>query len=121
MNTEEKTILLVDDEAIICQDQAETLKQEGYLVITAMSGEAAIKQFKNGNQIDLILMDIDLGQGMDGPQAAKIILQDHDIPLVFLSSHTEMDVVKKTDTITSYGYVVKGSGESVLFTEPLTT
>jgi DNA-binding NarL/FixJ family response regulator len=61
-------------------------------------------------------MDIDLGKGMDGTQAAEIILQDHDIPLVFLSNHTEMEIVKKTDNITSYGYVIKSTGESVLIT-----
>ena len=116
MNTEEKTILLVDDEAIILQDQAEILKREGYHVITAMSGEEAIDKFKNGNNIDLILMDIDLGKGMDGTLAAEIILRNHDIPLIFLSCHTEVEVIQKTDKITSYGYVVKNTGKNVLFT-----
>jgi len=116
MNNKEKTILLVDDEAIICQDQAEILKREGYHVITAMSGKAALDELKNGNKIDLILMDIDLGKGMDGTQTAEIILREHDIPLIFLSGHTEMEVIKKTDRITSYGFVVKNTGENVLFT-----
>ena len=92
------------------------IEKKGYHVLTAMSGEAAIELFKKGNKIDLILMNIDLGKGMDGTQAAKIILQDHDIPLLFLSNHTEMEIVKKTDKITSYGFVVKGSGENVLIT-----
>jgi len=39
ISTEEKTILLVGDEAIICQDRAEILKLEGYHVITAMNGK----------------------------------------------------------------------------------
>ena len=92
------------------------IEKKGYHVLTAMSGEAAIELFKKGNKIDLILMNIDLGKGIDGTQAAKIILQDHDIPLLFLSNHTEMEIVKKTDKITSYGFVVKGSGENVLIT-----
>ena len=92
------------------------IEKKGYHVLTAMSGEAAIELFKKGNKIDLILMNIDLGKGMDGTQAAKIILQDHDIPLLFLSNHTEMEIVKKTDNITSYGYVIKSTGESVLIT-----
>ena len=33
---------------------------------------------------------------------------------MFLSSHTEPDVVEKTENITSYGYVVKNSGITVL-------
>ena len=116
MNGEEKTILLVEDEAIVCEDQADILKQGGYHVITAMNGEMAIDRFKKGNKIDLVLMDIDLGKGMDGIQAARIILHDHDIPLIFLSGHTEKEIIKKTDTITSYGFVFKNSGEHALFT-----
>jgi PAS domain S-box-containing protein len=38
----------------------------------------------------------------------------HDIPVVFLSSHTEREVVERTEGITSYGYIVKHSGEMVL-------
>jgi PAS domain S-box-containing protein len=116
MDAENKTILLVDDEAIICHDQAERLKRYGYGVITAMNGQAAVDAFKNGDKIDLILMDIDLGKGIDGTQAAEIILHDHDVPLIFLTGHTEMEIVKKTDKITSYGFVVKNTGENVLFT-----
>ncbi|MFN2312796.1 MAG: response regulator, partial [Spirochaetia bacterium] len=66
------------------------------------------------SDIDLILMDINLGSGIDGTQAAELILQNHDIPVVFLSSHTEPEVVEKTEKITSYGYVVKNSSTTVL-------
>ncbi|HEY1406640.1 MAG TPA: PAS domain S-box protein, partial [Spirochaetota bacterium] len=66
--------------------------------------------------IELILMDIDLGRGMDGPQAAALILAQRDIPIVFLSSHIEPEIVQKTEKITSYGYVVKNSGDTVLLT-----
>ena len=116
MNTEEKTILLVEDQAVICQDQAAILSSEGYNVITALNGKAALDKFKNGHKIDLILMDIDLGKGMDGTQVAEIILRDHNIPIIFLSGHTETEMIKKTEKITSYGFVVKGCGENVLST-----
>jgi len=59
-------------------------------------------------------MDIDLGPGIDGTQAAERILEHKDIPVVFLSSHTEPEVVEKTEKITSYGYVVKNTGVTVL-------
>jgi PAS domain S-box-containing protein len=64
--------------------------------------------------VDLILMDIDLGSDVDGTQVAQQILDYKDIPVVFLSSHTESEVVEKTEKITSYGYVVKNSGIVVL-------
>lgn len=59
-------------------------------------------------------MDINLGNGMDGTEAARRILDKKNIPIIFLSSHTESDVVEKTEKITSYGYVVKNSGITVL-------
>ena len=109
-----RTILLVEDEALIAMNQAAVLERHGFSVRTVYSGEQAIEA-AGETGLDLILMDIDLGRGkMDGTQAAEVILKDHDIPLVFLSSHTEPEVVEKTEKITSYGYVVKDSGETVL-------
>ena len=46
--------------------------------------------------------------------AAALILKEHDLPILFLSSHTEREVVEKTEKITSYGYVVKNSGITVI-------
>ncbi len=109
-----KTILLVEDEAIIAVAEAMTLEKYGYKVITALSGEKAITTMDDTPGIDLVLMDINLGKGMDGTRAAEIILGKHTVPLIFLSSHTERDVVEKTEGITSYGYIVKNSGETVL-------
>jgi PAS domain S-box-containing protein len=109
-----KLILLDEDDAIIAMDEAFLLENNGYRVIIANSGEEALELFRRGETADLVLMDVDLGEGMDGTEAAKRILADRTIPVVFLSSHTEREVVQKTEGITSYGYVVKHSGETVL-------
>jgi len=109
-----KTILLVEDEIINAMLVKDSLEKYGYTVIHAITGEQTIDIFRKNNDIDLILMDIDLGKGLDGTEAADIILKEHDIPVVFLSSHTEPEVVEKTEKITSYGYVVKNSSITVL-------
>ena len=111
---ESKTVLLVEDEAITAMAEAKTLERHGYAVLTALSGDKAIETAAGHPDIDLILMDIDLGHGMDGTQAAETILKTKDIPVVFLSNHTEPEIVDKTEKITSYGYVVKNSGDTVL-------
>ena len=110
-----KIILLVEDDAIVAGDEASQLKGLGYRVECAFRGEQAVAMVRERpGKFDLILMDIDLGQGMDGAEAARRILQERDVPVVFLSSHTEPEVVEKTEKITSYGYVVKDSGLTVL-------
>ncbi|MDZ7793232.1 MAG: PAS domain S-box protein [Spirochaetia bacterium] len=109
-----KKILLVEDEALIAMNEAQMLKKHGYEVVTVYNGENAIEAVEQDPEISLILMDIDLGKGMDGTEAAEKILNKKDIPIVFLSSHTELEVVEKTEKITSYGYVVKNSNPTVL-------
>lgn len=114
MVSERKCILLVEDEVLIAMGEKSQLEKEGYSVQTVNSGEKAVEAINVGCLCDLILMDIDLGKGMDGTQAAEMILRDHDIPIVFLSSHIEPEIVEKTEKITSYGYVVKNSSITVL-------
>jgi PAS domain S-box-containing protein len=109
-----KTILLVEDEAIIAMDEKMTLEKFGYRVVTAGTGDQALDIVEKNQHIDLVLMDINLGEGISGTEAAAQILESHDIPLIFLSGHTERDVVEKTEGITSYGYIVKNSGEEVM-------
>jgi PAS domain S-box-containing protein len=109
-----KTILVVEDEATIRLAQTKALSDRGYTVIGVGSGRAAIDAVESDPTIDLILMDINLGKGMDGTEAAEIILRNRDIPLIFLTSRTEKEIVEKTERITSYGYIVKGSDHTVL-------
>lgn len=109
-----KIILMVEDEAVLSLVQKTSLQKYGYSVITAPTGEKAIEIVASNQEIDLILMDIDLGRGLDGTQVAEIILRDHHIPVIFLSSHTEPEIVEKTEKISSYGYVVKNSSITVL-------
>ena len=114
MSGKNKTILLVEDEVILAMTQKMTLEKYGYNAIIVNSGEKAVEIINNTPDIQLILMDIDLGKGIDGTEAAEIILKDHDIPVIFCSSHTEPEIVQKTEKITSYGYIVKNSGITVL-------
>ena len=110
-----RTILLVEDDSALALVQTHWLYKAGYRTIHVLSGEQAMERVADKNEIiDLILMDINLGKGIDGPTAAKEILREYDIPILFLSSHTEKEVVEKTEKISSYGFVVKDSKDIVL-------
>jgi|GEM_PF-5963001 PAS domain S-box-containing protein len=110
-----KKILLVEDQVIIAMSQIKLLNSEGFDVVHAQSGEEAIKiattEYK---KIDMILMDLDLGVGIDGFETSKSILNIHNIPIIFLSSQSERETIKKSEEITSYGYILKTSGAIVL-------
>jgi len=109
-----KTILLVEDEPITAAAEAESIRRFGYDVLIANNGGEAIRIAADTAEVDIVLMDIDLGRGMDGTEAAKRILEDKNIPIVFLTAHGEREMVERVKGITRYGYVIKNSGDFVL-------
>lgn len=113
--SESRRILLVDDEPIVALAEKQTLEGFGYAVETSRSGEDAVARIARGERIDLVLMDIDLGSGIDGTEAASQILELHELPVVFLSGHSEPEIVERTERVTSYGYILKGSPDTVLY------
>ena len=110
----DKLLLLVEDEAIIALAEKRSLELHGYRVLMAHTGETALESFHAEPGIELVLMDIDLGQGMDGTEAAARMLAERRVPIVFLSSHTEREIIERTETITSFGYVVKSAASTIL-------
>lgn len=109
----EKEILLVDDEVIIGMDTKNSLEKYGYTVVTVPSADLAMNIVYRNKNLALILMDIDLGRGSNGIELAKRILEYIEIPIVFVSSHTEPEVVSMTEEVTSYGYIEKYSNLTV--------
>lgn len=109
-----KTILLVEDEAVISLSESALIRGFGYNVIVALSGEEAVELASGNNAIDLVLMDIDLGSGIDGTSTAQKILSMRSLPIIFLTSHSEQEMVERVHGITRYGYVIKSSGDFVL-------
>ncbi|MFC1670462.1 response regulator [Spirochaetota bacterium] len=114
INKNKINILLVEDEAIIALGQKTQLEDYNYNVHIVHSGEKAIEYIQQNDIIDLMLMDINLGKGIDGTETAMEILKYKNLPIVFLTSYTSKEIVEKTEKVTSYGYVVKQSGIDVL-------
>lgn len=107
----------MEDDPLMAKINTKLLENYGYTVLHIQSGNDAINTVQTNKEIDLILMDIDLGDDeILGTDLAKVILASHNIPLIFLSSHTEKEIVELTENITSYGYVVKNSSATVLDT-----
>jgi len=113
-----KKILLVEDEIIISLALEETIKEFGYDVQTVSTGEKAVSSCAlNDPDISLVLMDIDLGRGIDGTESARQILLSRNIPILFLTSHSEREMVEKVKGITRYGYVIKISQSEYLWSK----
>ena len=71
-------ILLVEDEPTVRQGTEQFLRQRGFTVLTAASGEEALEKFA---QVDVIILDIML-PGMSGIEVLHQIRQTSDVPVL---------------------------------------
>ena len=113
-NVKNKKLLIVEDEIIIALTESAMLKKNGYEVLAVSNGDQAIEAVKNNEELDLVLIDLNLGSGMNGAETSKKILEIRDIPIIFLTAHTGREIVEQVKSVTRYGYVLKGSGEYLL-------
>jgi two-component system, response regulator PdtaR len=66
-----RRVLVVEDEALICVDTAETLEHQGFEVHVALSGEDALRRLRGGLAIDVLFTDINLAGPMTGETLAE--------------------------------------------------
>ena len=87
-----RTILLVDDDALMRRSLAFHLEQAGYQVHTAANAEDAL-EFVRNSPPDLVMLDIGL-PGMDGLDALREIKAQDNLPVIFLTGRRrELDEV----------------------------
>ncbi len=100
-------VLIVEDERMIAEDIKYTLNQYNYDVIGIYN--KGIKAIKNVAKLkpDIILMDIMLEGEINGIETGKIILKDHDIPIIFLTAYADPVTIESAKSITPYGYILK--------------
>lgn len=60
------TVLVVEDEFVICMAAADHLREFGHRVLEARTGEAAQDIMRSGEAVDVLFSDINLGTGIDG-------------------------------------------------------
>ena len=100
-------LLVVDDEVAIAMQLEERLTFMGYKVVgMASSGEEAVSMAKDLRP-DLILMDIVMPGKIDGIDAAEIIKEELDIPVIFLTGYTQNQFIERAKITGPFGYIVK--------------
>ncbi|MFH1198309.1 MAG: PAS domain S-box protein [bacterium] len=109
-------IFIVEDELIVSMEIQQRLNILGYDIAgTASSGEEAIEKI-TAIKPDLVLMDIMLKGKLDGIQVAEIILNEVDVPIIFLTAFSEENTIQRAKSIQPYGYIIKPFDERELYT-----
>ncbi|MDX9835706.1 MAG: PAS domain S-box protein [Desulfobulbus sp.] len=103
----ETSILIVEDEGSVAEDLACTVRQFGYEVVgTTSTGEEAV-QLALLHRPDLVLMDISLAGTMDAIEAAQQIHLENNLPILFLSAHSDAATTLRAQTVEAAGIILK--------------
>ena len=114
MSEAARRILVVEDQRLIAADIENTLKKLGYVVVgNVASGEDAISQ-SDHLRPELVLMDVRLRGEMDGIQAAEIIRDRFNVPVVYLTAYADEETILRAKKTTPFGYLVKPFNEREL-------
>ncbi len=98
-----KTILIVDDEPVIREIAKRKLVERGYEIMTATDGLDALEQLKK-KVPDLILLDIQMPNmnGYTFMMEKMKVSQYIPIPVIVLTSHSEMEPLFKRHGVRAY-------------------
>lgn len=100
-------ILVTEDNFIASDDLCDRLKELGYQQIeTAYDGEEAVQKAKDFNP-DLIIMDINLGDGINGIEVAEIITKNQDVSIIYLTAYDEDATFLEAKKTAPYAYLIK--------------
>lgn len=102
-----KKILLVEDENTTILMLNNFVEQMGYRIVkTVATGEEAVREVLKANY-DLLLMDIILVGNIDGIETARQINEISNTPVIFITSSSDSDTLKRALTTNPSGFIVK--------------
>lgn len=101
-----RRILIIDDEISIQESLAGILEDEGFTGIAASSAERGLEILEETN-IDLVLLDIWLGDNMDGMKALELIKAQHSLPVIMISGHGTIETAVQATRKGAYDFIEK--------------
>ncbi len=89
-----ETILLVEDEEVLREMACDILQSYGYKILQASSGREALTVWKQSKrQVDLLLTDLVMPEGISGVDLAERLLSDRpDLKIIFTSGYTAGEI-----------------------------
>ena len=103
-----EAILLVDDEKAILDTGEEMLKQYGYAVLKAASGEEALDIDKRqGDRIDVVILDLNM-PGIGGRKCLKVLRSvDPEAKVIIASGYTSRSLAVEAEELEAAGFIDK--------------
>lgn len=106
------SIVIVEDESLVALELSNTIKNLGYNVIDYATNVAMAQKLINESKPDLILMDINLRDTMDGIELYKSM--NISTPIIYLTAYKDSQTIAKAVQTNPLGYLIKPHNEDEL-------
>ena len=100
-------VLIVEDDNVILAIEKWRLAKLGFDVCGSAGTGADAMECVGTMQPDIVLMDITLKGAMDGIETAGQIKKKFNIPVIFVSSHTDEEILSRARTVEPDGFIKK--------------
>lgn len=98
---------IVEDEMIIAETISLALKKLGYLpIVPVFSYDAAIRMLEI-EMPDIVLLDINLNDALDGVDLAHYINTNHSLPIIFLTANSDRLTIERSKQTRPSAFLVK--------------
>ena len=107
-------LLIIDDDKNTTVILNKMLALSGHESVTpALSPSEAFELLKK-NEYDLIISDIEFENDISGIEFAERLKDEYEIPLIFLSAHSDPDLIAEAKATQPYAYLVKPFRQEIL-------
>ncbi len=100
-------ILIVEDELITAQEMSNKLTSKGFEVLEIVDNANDARRALEVYQLDIVLIDIKLKGEEDGIDLALNINQKVRIPIIFITSHTNLEITTRAKLANPSAFLVK--------------
>ncbi len=106
-----KNIMIVEDEVITQRHLKDILEQNNVNMIKAFDNGTDVMEALKDHSFDMILMDINIKGSTDGIRLAKNILDNHALPIVFITAYCDNTTLDEALVLSPYGFIAKPFSE----------
>ncbi|MBD3343433.1 MAG: response regulator [Chitinivibrionales bacterium] len=114
-STDAARVLIIDDEMSICIAVCDLLEMSGHHCSYSLTAEEGIEFLKNNHDIEVVLLDINLGHGLDGLEALPFIKEvSKYVQVIMFTSKDSLDSGLEAMKKGAFDYITKPFDEENL-------
>ncbi len=102
-----RRILIVEDEGLIGLDLQRRLEKAGYVVVAVAERMEEALEMAATLSPELVFMDIRIKGEHDGIETAGRLSRQYDLPVIYVTAHSDVETMERAKLTTPFGYIVK--------------